>query len=452
MKTDYFNFFAYALFAGLSVILLGVFVIYGWYSGNTNLLQVQPGFAPMQFNTALAFILSGVALLLCMAGRRVPGVVCALLVILLGVLTLIQYLFGVNLGIDELFIDHYLTVQSSSPGRMAPNTALCFILSGLILLFVSSPNTHRSSSLITGILSTSVLGLSTIAVLGYVFDIQPAYAWGKFTNMALHTSTGFVVFSTGMIANELSAVKDWNRHWWPVSIAIGFMALSVALTVAMDKNLELKQIITASNQVNPMSMTILLFGTAMGIIIFIVLRMMQHANLRVTELRDLSDQLMRLSNTDHLTQLHNRMSIDHVLQEEIVRAHRFHRELGLILIDLDHFKAVNDAWGHPVGDMVLVMVADLLKRRSRSIDIVGRYGGEEFVIICPETGIDGAMSLVDSLRRDMEKTNFEPAGKLTFSAGLTALKPDEESQSLVKRADGALYRAKSNGRNMVIAA
>jgi len=452
VKTEYINFYAYTRVAAMSVMLLGVIVIYGWHTGNAGLVQIHSAFAPMQYNTALAFILSGLALLLCMAGRISPGIVYALLVILIGVLTLLQYLFGLDFGIDELFMDHYISVQTSTPGRMAPNTALCFTLSGLTLLLAARPNGYRSSSLMTGVLSSSVLGLATIALLGYLFDIQLAYAWGRYTNMALHTSIGFILLSTAMIARELSAVIDWNRHWWPVSISFAFITVSVALAHALDKDLELKQIITASNQFNPMSLVILLFGISMGIIIFVVLRIMQNANLRVTELHKLSDQLTLLSNTDHLTQLHNRRSIDRILQDEIVRARRFGRDLGLILIDLDLFKSVNDARGHQMGDKVLTLVGDLLKRRSRSIDIVGRYGGEEFTIICPETGVEGAMELAENLRRDMERTNFEAAGRLTFSAGLAALQPDEDIQSLISRADAALYRAKTTGRNRVVAA
>lgn len=433
--------------SAISIIALGAMVVFGWHSGNATLIQVLPRFVPMQYNTALCFILSGTALLLCLGGRARAARTAGSVVLLTGVLTLVQYLFAVDLGIDQLFMEHYITVQTSSPGRMAPNTALCFILSAVILLIAADQG--NSSSLATGVLGSSMLGLATIALLGYIFEIQPAYAWGKVTTMAIHTSLGFVVLSIGLLANELSTVKDWNRHWWPVSVSIAFITVAIALTVALDKDLEQKQIITAIKQYNPMSLIILLFGTVMGVIILVVLRMMQSANLRVAELHKLSSQLTLLSNTDHLTQLHNRLSTDNSLAEEIIRAQRFNRDLAVILIDIDNFKKINDSYGHQTGDEVIITVADLLMQRSRSIDIVGRFGGEEFIIICPETGRDGALSLAESLRHDMEKINFDKAGRLSFSAGVATIEPDDTARSLINRADAALYQAKAGGRNRV---
>lgn len=452
MQVDSVKLHALPRVSAVAVAALGLVVVFGWHTGNAGLIQILPHFVPMQYNTALCFILSGSAFLLCLAGRSGAGRAVAALPLLTGILTLMEYLLSTDLGIDQLFMQHYITVQTSSPGRMAPNTALCFILSSVILLVMPAASPHRPSSLAIGVLGSSMLGLATIALLGYIFQIQPAYAWGKFTTMAVHTSIGFIVLSTGLIANELATIKDWNRHWWPVSVTIAFITIAIALTVALDTDLEQKQIITATNQFNPMSLIILLFGTMMGVIIYVVLRMMQNANLRVAELHKLSDQLTLLSNTDHLTQLHNRLSTDTALEEEIIRAERFHRDLAVVLVDIDHFKKINDTCGHQAGDEVIIAVAELLKRRSRSIDIVGRYGGEEFIIICPETGRDGAASLAESLRRDMERTDFGKTGRQTFSAGIATLEQNDTARSLVSRADVALYTAKANGRNRVIVA
>lgn len=435
----------------MTVIALGVMVILGWHTGTVSLIQILPRFVPMQYNAALCFVMCGAALLLCLKNMPLTSRAMSMIVMLTGVLTQLEYLSGVDLGIDQMLMRHYITVQSPNPGRMAPNTALCFILASGVLLLATRPDGRKSSSLPAGILASSLLGLAIIALLGYVFDIQPAYAWGKFTRMALHTSLGFIVLASGLIANELSAVHDWNRHWWPVSVSIAFITIAIALTVALDKDLEQKQIITASSQFNPMSLIILLFGAAMGIIIYVVLRMVQNANLRVAELHHLSDQLTQLSRTDHLTQLHNRLSTDTVLAEEITRANRFGRELSVILIDIDHFKRINDSCGHQIGDEVIVRVAELLRRRSRSIDVVGRYGGEEFIIVCPETGREGAVSLAESLRRDMEKNGFAAAGCQTFSAGVATLQSNDSARTLVNRADMALYQAKADGRNRVVA-
>lgn len=435
--------------SAVSVIVLGTIVIIGWHSKNTSLIQILPQFVPMQYNTALVFILCGAGLLLCLGGNYRLTRIIASVIALAGVLTLFEYFFQADFGIDQLFMQHYITVGAFSPGRMSPNTAICFVLAASILLLASNTSVHRQSSLVVGVLGSAILGLSTIALLGYVFEIQPEYAWGRATRMALHTAIGLMVLGAGLLANELSTAKDWNRHWWPASVSIAFITIAVMLTAALDAEMEQKQIITAANSFNPTSLVILVFGIAIGIIIFIILRMMQSANLRVAELNALSAQLTFLSNTDHLTQLYNRLYSDHSLNEEIVRAARFGRDLAVILVDIDNFKGINDTYGHQAGDEVIVIVASLLKRRSRSIDIIGRYGGEEFIIICPETGKDGALLLAESLRKDMEKTDFGKPGKLTFSAGVAILETNDTLPALVRKADKALYRAKANGRNQV---
>ena len=125
------------LLAGSS-LLLGVVVLVGWYTHNAALIQVNPAFVPMQYNTALGFALSGLGLLALLFGASRWQQLAAVLVSLVGMLTLVEYIFGVDLGIDQLFMEHYIGVKTSHPGRMAPNTALCFSLTGLTLLITSA--------------------------------------------------------------------------------------------------------------------------------------------------------------------------------------------------------------------------------------------------------------------------------------------------------------------------
>ena len=118
---------------GIIVLLLGLLVLVGWYINSKTLIQIFPAFVPMQYNTALGFLLCGIGLL-CLFKFRKFSLVCGILVFLLGFLTLIQYIFGFSLGIDEFLMEAYITVKTSHPGRMAPNTALCFMLSGAALV------------------------------------------------------------------------------------------------------------------------------------------------------------------------------------------------------------------------------------------------------------------------------------------------------------------------------
>jgi diguanylate cyclase (GGDEF)-like protein len=170
------------------------------------------------------------------------------------------------------------------------------------------------------------------------------------------------------------------------------------------------------------------------------------------ELDAKNQALAVLSMTDRLTGLCNRRKLDHVLAGEWRRAHRYGTPFSVIMIDLDNFKDVNDTFGHAVGDAVLVRIADILLASVRETDVVGRWGGEEFLLVCPETGIEDARFLAEVLRREIQMTEFPMVGHLTASFGLADYEADPSAAALVARADEALYRAKASGRNQVIVA
>jgi diguanylate cyclase (GGDEF)-like protein len=160
-------------------------------------------------------------------------------------------------------------------------------------------------------------------------------------------------------------------------------------------------------------------------------------------------ELQRVASTDMLTGLHNRRKLDEVLGYEVERVHRYGGGLAVILLDIDHFKQTNDSYGHPAGDRVLAAVATILRSGARSIDSVGRWGGEEFMVICPQTELDGACALAEMLRLRIAAAEFPEVGRKTCSFGVAALGRDETLPGLVARADAALYRAKQGGRNAV---
>ena len=166
-------------------------------------------------------------------------------------------------------------------------------------------------------------------------------------------------------------------------------------------------------------------------------------------------RLEALAQTDPLTQLVNRRALTARLVAEMERVRRYNAPLALLLLDLDHFKRVNDTHGHLAGDDVLFAVATVLQRAVRSVDTVARYGGEEFVIILPETGRQGALSFAERLREKLAAHPFTIAHgeeiSLTASIGVaTYPSPGMESvEDLLRSADSALYRAKGRGRNLV---
>lgn len=159
-----------------------------------------------------------------------------------------------------------------------------------------------------------------------------------------------------------------------------------------------------------------------------------------------------LAATDHLTGLLNRSKVKDIMAAEMHRADRSLASFSVILLDIDYFKAVNDRYGHQVGDELLVSISRLLKQRSREIDSVGRWGGEEFIIVCPETDFQGAIQLAESLRANLAGTSFNTVGNMTASFGVAEYQIGEPALKLIERADKALYQAKEVGRNRVCSA
>lgn len=166
-------------------------------------------------------------------------------------------------------------------------------------------------------------------------------------------------------------------------------------------------------------------------------------------------RLQTLAQTDPLTQLVNRRALTIRLVSEMERVRRYNAPLTMLLLDLDHFKRVNDTYGHLAGDEVLAEVASILQRAVRTVDMVARYGGEEFVIVLPETGMHGAVAFADRVREKIATQHFLVSGvtqtRITASIGVaTYPSPQLESvEDLFRAADAALYRAKGRGRNLV---
>jgi len=169
-----------------------------------------------------------------------------------------------------------------------------------------------------------------------------------------------------------------------------------------------------------------------------------------------NEALEQLSITDELTGLANRRHLFDQLAHEIQRSRRYDTPLSVILIDIDHFKRINDTWGHSAGDAVLRTAAGVFRASSRETDVVARYGGEEFALLLPETGLDGALTRAEALRAQIAATDTtlrnNGAVRVTVSLGVAALSPGESAEELMQRTDAALYVAKRKGRNRVEAA
>ena len=168
------------------------------------------------------------------------------------------------------------------------------------------------------------------------------------------------------------------------------------------------------------------------------------------KLQKVNEKLEILSSVDKLTNIYNRRKIDSYLIEEIQRSVRSGDNFSVIMIDIDYFKRVNDDFGHQVGDAVLVKVAKLIKESIREIDILGRWGGEEFLIICPFTKDRGLIAEAERIRKNIEMYDFEKVGNETVSIGVTTYMKNDTPNMILKRVDTALYKAKNSGRNNVV--
>jgi diguanylate cyclase len=181
----------------------------------------------------------------------------------------------------------------------------------------------------------------------------------------------------------------------------------------------------------------------------------QEAESRIQELETKLEQMSELVREDQLTGSLNRRGLDDVFERELARAERRKSPLCIAMLDLDDFKRLNDTYGHNAGDEALVHLVRVVKDTLRRMDVIARFGGEEFLIVLPETALEDAVQTVTRLQRELTRRIFMHNNErllMTFSAGVALREPGEEQASLIKRADTALYLAKKAGKNRVVAA
>jgi len=212
--------------SGFLSLALGAMVLLGWYLHEPALIQVNAAFVPMQYNTALGFALSGLALLGVAWSRSGLARTASVVVLLTGVLTLIEYGFGVDLHIDQLFMEHYIDLKTSNPGRMAPNTALCFSLTGLAVLLTCLFRSSARIAAWTATLGALIISLGIVALAGYMIGVEGAYGWGYMTRMAIHTAAGFIVLGVGFVGFAWSE----NRQRFPGKLLPQWVPQVVVIT------------------------------------------------------------------------------------------------------------------------------------------------------------------------------------------------------------------------------
>ncbi|WP_324282659.1 diguanylate cyclase [Cyanobacterium aponinum UTEX 3221] len=453
------------------LIVMGLTVCFGWYNQIDSLIQIHPDFVPMQFNTALGFVFLGLSIFGINYEYYFAARCFASLVFLLGFLTLIQYILSFNIGIDQLFIEHYITVATSHPGRMAPNTALCFLLSSLSLWFLTYFPPRIKFLSTASILSAFVTGFGTVAFFGYLSEVETAYGWGMLTQMAIHTSVGFVVAGFSLIVDSqcISLRRFQRLPFLMLPITSGIVGLTI--TISFWQSLEASESMIRAECVNYrhnlISEGILIMGVIFSIVLGATIWLTQKYREQVMKLKQaqyqilqLNSQLEKISYLDALTGVANRRLFDMKLSQEWKKAYNNQSYLGLIMLDIDYFKNYNDYYGHRKGDECLKQVAEAICEVVRSEnDLVARYGGEEFVIILPNTdkqSLDAiALRTLNSIRqRSILHENSPISKRITASLGGYTIIPESvdlsELENFMDKADQALYEAKSKGRNCIV--
>ena len=251
----------------------------------------------------------------------------------------------------------------------------------------------------------------------------------------------FTVFS---FASLRSTPGQTAIIWTAMALGLAGLFLLTDKPIAMPHGSHLERFAT-------MTVFILTIGRCMflGIFSSALKQSLYQSGLKLKEAYKRIEELAEL---DELTGSFNRRCIMRMLDEEIARAARSGAPCSVALIDLDHFKRVNDTYGHPTGDEVLRTFAITMFANIRSVDRFGRYGGEEFLLVLPDMANDGAARAMDRLRAivaDLDWSAFSPGMKVTLSAGVATLTPDETTDSFLARADSALYAAKAQGRNRI---
>jgi diguanylate cyclase (GGDEF)-like protein len=401
-------------------------------------MSVLPGFITMKANTAVAFLACGIALSLTLCRYRSLAAWPAACAGLVGLATLFEYARN-SLGIDEiLFKDSY---SVHFPGRMAPITAANFVVVSVAMIYLSR-GWKSASQLCFGVLGFC----SLFAVLGYAYGVPLLYGSIRYTAMALHTGAAFLLLSIGGLAASSDggllaiiwiegASTHLVRRLLPASVlvpaAVGFVILRNPIS-RIDPRLAAALIVL------------------LNIVFFSV--MVLRSSFVVYRLENDKQKAELLSSVDPLTQVLNRRGFEDALDQELTRWQRFKGSFSLVLIDIDHFKSINDLHGHLVGDAVLQKLTEAWRKHIRSVDVLARYGGEEFVLICLGTNAQGAFKAAEKIREASLETSIVEFGfAVSVSCGIAAIGDDGTSRKeLLQSADGAMYRAKFEGRNRTI--
>lgn len=281
-----------------------------------------------------------------------------------------------------------------------------------------------------------------------------AVQFASFTGDRVVGSVRVVPALNWMVVSEIPSTEAFRRVARLRNVTLGIVTLLLAVVGALAYLLSmlivrpLSRLTQAASKVAKGDLDVDLPVTTSGEVGYLT----EVFNDMVARLRESRTDLERLSVTDPLTGLSNRLRMMEVLENEVRRSRRLHHRFAVVMADVDLFKRYNDEHGHPAGDVVLKRVAAIMREASRDVDFVARYGGEEFLIMMPETEIEGATEFAERIRKKLAAERL-PAGRITLSLGVSAFPIHGDApEQLIAEADAALYLAKRGGGDRVVAA
>ena len=441
--------------AALVMAITATAFIGGWVAGERSLRNLVPGTVEMKDWTALALFACAASLPLHLWGglrARLAGRLLAGAAVLLGLLVGGQYLFEVDLGIDELlFADETgRRMGIAYPGRFAPTTAAAFVLTGSALLALDV-RPWRGWRL-AEVLVIPVALIAALSVVGYLYSIEELYGPASAAKMALNTAVCFLALAAGVLLARprgrlvhLALTEDPGgvlvRRLLPLVVAAPLLLGWAHIQIVEADLLGLRAgawWLTA--------VTVVGFG-------LLVVRLAARLSRAAAERESLEAELIRLANEDALTGLWNRRRFDEELGLQVLRCRRYGETAALLMLDLDHFKQINDRFGHHVGDDLIRHVGTTLRDRLRGSDCLARLGGDEFGILLPSITPDQAATTAELLRGWLADHPFRhdmgPIA-LSVSVGVAFLDANtaDPAQAMVA-ADVAMYDAKADGRDQV---
>jgi len=222
----------YPWFASVVCIVISLTVMWGWCIQNIVLVKIRSDFAPMHFNTALCFLASSLALLLLTTKRKRAALIWASLSTLLSSVTLVQYIFNVNFGIDNFFVEPFTATRTIVIGRMAPNTACALVALGASLILSSLASVRCRLDFLILLMASLTIALGAVPMIGYISGVEAAYGWENFSQMALTTAFCFIMLGTATFAYGWKKIVG-NALWVPLPIGIGLIMITVSMAYAM---------------------------------------------------------------------------------------------------------------------------------------------------------------------------------------------------------------------------